>query len=235
MAVPASLSLLLPVLLPLLPQLLPAEDHWIALKSGPFEVFSNVGERPAREKLMYLEQFRETLRVITGKQEMRMVWPVHVIIFKNAAEIPAAPKQFTLGRDARMAAIPEAGGFSTDDLKELARLLLYENTNRLPPQMEKGMIELVSTVQIDGPRITLGAPGSGSRTFAGLGSDAPGDGESGIRRPLQRHDFESGTKRRFRSRLPQRLREDRRANSTAGRRVSQGGELRAPLRFPDAR
>ncbi len=145
-------------LLLLLPALLPAEDHWIALKSGPFEVFSSAGERPAREKLMYLEQFRETLRVITGKPEMRMVWPVHVIIFKNAGEMPSVPKQFKLGRDARMAAITEAGGFSRESLEELARLLLYENTNRVPPDIEKGLIELVSTVQIDGPHITLGAP-----------------------------------------------------------------------------
>ena len=140
------------------PAWLLADDHWIALKSGPFEVFSNAGERPAREKLMYLEQFRETLRVITGKQEMRMVWPVRVLIFKNAADIPAVPKQFKLGRDARMAAITETGGFSKEDLQELARLLLYENTNRLPEDIEKGLIALVSTVQIDGPRITLGAP-----------------------------------------------------------------------------
>jgi hypothetical protein len=151
------LSLLL-LLAALSLRVLPAEEHWIALKSGPFEVYSSVGERPAREKLMVLEQFRETLRVITGKQEMRMVWPVHVMIFKSAAEIPSAPKPFALGRDARMAALTEPGDFSRDNLKELARLLLYENTNRLPPQVEQGLIELVSTVQIDGPRITLGAP-----------------------------------------------------------------------------
>ncbi len=151
------LSLLL-LLAALLPKLMLAEDHWIALRSGPFEVFTNAGERPAREKLMYLEQFRETLRVVTGKEEMRMVWPVHVLIFKNAAEIPAIPKQFALGRDARMAAVTETGGFSRDNLKELARLLLYENTNRLPQAVEQGLMELVSTVQIDGPRITLGAP-----------------------------------------------------------------------------
>ena len=152
------LLLLLALLLQVSPQAMPAEDHWIALKSGPFEVFSSAGEKPAREKLMYLEQFRETLRVITGKQDMRMVWPVHVIIFKNAAEIPSAPKQFKLGRDARMVAITETGGFSTDNLKELARLLIYENTNRLPLYVEQGLIELVSTVHIDGTRITLGAP-----------------------------------------------------------------------------
>ncbi|MGA2877774.1 MAG: hypothetical protein ABSG13_02370 [Bryobacteraceae bacterium] len=150
-----SVLLLLPALLP---KLLPADDHWIALKSGPFEVYSSVGERPAREKLMYLEQFRETLRVITGKPEMRLVWPVHIMIFKSAAEIPTTPKPFRLGRDARMAAMTESSGFSPDSLKELARLLLYENTNRLPPSVEQGLIELVSTVQIDGPRITLGAP-----------------------------------------------------------------------------
>ena len=56
--------LLLPALAPTLSR---AEDRWIALQSGPFEVFSNAGDRPAREKLMFLEQFRETLRVITGK------------------------------------------------------------------------------------------------------------------------------------------------------------------------
>ncbi len=142
----------------MVPVLLAAEDHWIALKSGPFEVYSSVGERPAREKLMVLEQFRETLRVITGKEEIRLVWPVRVLIVKNAAEIPSAPKPFALGRDTRMIEVTEPTAFSRDNLKELARLLLYENTNRLPPQVEQGLIELVSTVQIDGPRITLGAP-----------------------------------------------------------------------------
>jgi hypothetical protein len=143
--------LLLPALAPTLSW---AEDRWIALQSGPFEVFSNAGDRPAREKLMFLEQFRETLRVITGKEEMRLVWPVHVIIFKGA---PADTALFPLGRDARMASVPESGGFSPSSLKELARILIYENTNRLPPEVEEGLIELVSTLQVDGPRITLGA------------------------------------------------------------------------------
>jgi hypothetical protein len=145
----------LPLLAALLPPALPADDHWIALKSGPFEVYSNVGDKPAREKLMELEQFRETLRVITGKEEMRLVWPVRVIISKSA---PDDKKPFALGRDARMAALAESGGIPPDVLKELARVLLRDNTNRLPPDVENGLIELVSTVQIDGVRITLGAP-----------------------------------------------------------------------------
>jgi len=139
----------------LLPKLLPAEEHWIALKSGPFEVFSSIGERPARERLMFLEQFRETLRVITGKEDMRLVWPVHALVSKGAQE---ETKPFALGRDARMIAITESGGFSRDSLKELARILLHDNTNRLPQSVEEGLIELVSTLQIDGVRVTLGAP-----------------------------------------------------------------------------
>ncbi len=139
----------------LLPALLPAEDKWIALKSGPFEVFSNAGERPAREKLMFLEQFRETLRIITGKTEMRLVWPVRVILSKAPPEVA---KPFKLGRDARMVALSDSQPLSRDYLKELARLMIYENTNRLPPDIQQGLIELISTVQVDGPRITLGAP-----------------------------------------------------------------------------
>jgi len=137
------------------PGLRAANEHWIALRSGPFEAFSSVGEKPAREKLMFLEQFRETLRVITGKDDMRLVWPVRVVISKSA---PEDSKPFALGRDARMIAVGESAAFSSDELKELARILLHDNTNRLPPDVEQGIIELVSTLQVDGTRITLGAP-----------------------------------------------------------------------------
>lgn len=145
-------------LIALLPALMQAEDHWIALKSGPFEVYSDAGERAAREKLMFLEQFRETVRVITGKDDLWLVWPVHVIVAKNANEIPSGGTPFAVARDARMAAITDSGSFSRDSLKVLARILLFDNTNRLPDPVEQGIIELVSTVQINGAEITLGAP-----------------------------------------------------------------------------
>jgi len=54
-------------LLTCLPLVLAAEDRWEAVKSGPFEVYTTGSDKIAREKLNYLEQFRETLRVITGK------------------------------------------------------------------------------------------------------------------------------------------------------------------------
>ncbi|HEV2689135.1 MAG TPA: hypothetical protein VGV35_11285 [Bryobacteraceae bacterium] len=130
-----------------------AEDRWTGLKSGPFEVLTTGGDKTVREKLMYLEQFRETIRIITGKQEMRSVWPIRVVVLKNgAARGPA------LGRDARMMAVTESGAFPRESLKELARILLYENTNRLPQPIEDGIIELVSTLEVNGTHVTLGAP-----------------------------------------------------------------------------
>ena len=103
---------------------------------------------------MYLEQFRETLRIITGKEEIKMVWPVRVLVRKT----PGTFGNFALGRDARMMAISESGVFPRESLKQLARILLYENTTRLPPAIESGLIELVSTLEVNGTRVTLGAP-----------------------------------------------------------------------------
>lgn len=130
------------------------DEHWIGLKSGPFEVLSSAGDRPARLTLMYLEQFRETLRVITGQQELRMVWPVRVLVYKDR---PPASGNFALGRDARMMAVSESGVLPRESLKELARLLLYENTTKLPRSLEMGLIDLVSTLEVNGTRVTLGA------------------------------------------------------------------------------
>ena len=138
--------------------LLAAEDRWQAVKSGPFEVYTDGSDKIAREKLNYLEQFRETLRVITGKPEIRSVWPVRVLVFKNAKQMPASSAPFTLGRDARMLAIAESAAFSRESLKELARILLYENTNRLPQPIEDGLIELLSTLEVNQTHVTLGAP-----------------------------------------------------------------------------
>ena len=73
---------------------LQAEDRWIAVKSGPFEIFTTGNERAAREKLMYLEQFREALRILTGKEEIGLVWPIDVVVFKNPKEAPALQGDF---------------------------------------------------------------------------------------------------------------------------------------------
>jgi hypothetical protein len=125
-----------------------AEDRWEAVQSGPFVVYTTGSDKIAREKL----------RVITGKPEIRSVWPVRVVVFKNAKQVPPVAAPFALGRDARMLAVAESAPFSRESLKELARILLYENTNRLPQPIEDGLIELLSTLEVNLTHVTLGAP-----------------------------------------------------------------------------
>ena len=132
-----------------------AEERWIGLRAGPFQIYSSAGDKPARETLMYLEQLRETLRILTGVQEVRTVWPIRVLVLKR---VPPGAANFALGRDARMAAVSESGALPRESVKELARILLYDNTTHLPPDLENGLIELVSTLQVNGTKVTLGAP-----------------------------------------------------------------------------
>jgi hypothetical protein len=145
-------------LLLLLPLALPAEDHWLDMKSGPFHVFTNGDDRKAREDIMYLEQFREALRVILGKEDLQLNWPVRVLVFKNAKQIPPSPAEPALGRDALMFGLREGEPIPVAARKGLARLLIEANTKRLPQAVDEGLIELVSTLEVSGVHITLGDP-----------------------------------------------------------------------------
>jgi hypothetical protein len=132
---------------------LAAEDRWVQAHSGPFTVMSDAGDKAVQERLAYLEQFREALRVTLGKPDLTPVWPVRVLVFKNGRA-----SSFALGRDAVMAAVAEKQPFSRADLRELGRLLIWPNTNRLPQGIEDGLLTLFSTLEVSGTRITLGDP-----------------------------------------------------------------------------
>jgi len=137
---------------------LQAEDRWVAAKSGPFEVFALGNERGVREKLMYLEHLRETLRVITGKDEIRLVWPIDFILVKDPKQAPALNGHFVLGRDSRLEIADDTPGFPPETIKALARLLIDENTAGLPPPLETALINMVALLQVNGARAMLGAP-----------------------------------------------------------------------------
>src|SRR5258708_22351053 len=110
---------------------LAAEEHWVQAHSGPFTVMSDAGDRVVQERLAYLEQFREALRVTLGKPDLTPVWPVRVLAFKKGRG-----STFALGRDAVMASVSEKQPFSGADLRELGRLLIWPNTNRFAQGIE---------------------------------------------------------------------------------------------------
>src|SRR5690242_6719917 len=70
-------------LLCLLPSLL-AADTWVKFVSGPIEIFSEAGERPARETMVRFQQFRHALGLIVGEADLQTPQPVRIMIFKNS-------------------------------------------------------------------------------------------------------------------------------------------------------
>src|SRR5947209_1582740 len=131
------------------PVLLTADEKWVTIRSGPFQVFSSMGERAAREQMEQLEQFRHGLGVVLGKQNIHLVWPVRIVVSKSLKS--GTPGALPLARDAYI-------GVAGQNWKTLARLLIEQNTQRLPKEIEDGIVALFSTVQITGARITIGAP-----------------------------------------------------------------------------
>jgi hypothetical protein len=151
----------------------PAADRWLQYRAGPFEVVTNSGERQGLDKLSDLEQFRYALGSVLGKSDLKSVWPIRVVVFKSKRQSApyASATGLALARDAFMGALDAKGPLARRLLRDCARILIEANTNRLPEEIDLGLAELFSMVQIDGQRITLGhAPPEPerSRTWAKL-------------------------------------------------------------------
>ncbi len=61
-------------------------DRWVGLRSGPFEVLSDAGDRAARERLADLEQFRGAVEQVLGRSDIRPVWPIRVLVLRSAKQ-----------------------------------------------------------------------------------------------------------------------------------------------------
>ncbi len=145
------------LVLGLLPWLLAADDRWIKFNSGPYELMTDAGARPARETLVDFEEFRHALGQLVGEQDLQTPQPVRVLIFKNAKGWTSdAPLQE--GRDRYNIVLQEKSAVSPDVYRALTRLFLKSNTRQMPPAFEHGLVEFLSTIQITGIHITVGAP-----------------------------------------------------------------------------
>ena len=134
----------------LLPGLVSAEK-WTAYKSAPFTVYTNAGEREAQEAVVTLVQLRHTLSEKFGK-DLQPVWPLAVVQRKGSAEI-SAPR---LARESYLLTLP-VGPVPARVKEELTLLLLRENTPTMDPAVEQGVARVFSTLEVNGPRVTLGA------------------------------------------------------------------------------
>ncbi len=130
-----------------------ADDRWIEIRSGPFHVLSNDGDRPARDALNQLEQVRHILGTVLGKPDLVTVWPIRVLVLKSGQ--PASP---VLSRDSYIAALASNAPVPRVWMRECIRILIDSNARRMPAGIESGLAEFYSTSAVAGTKITLGQP-----------------------------------------------------------------------------
>lgn len=133
------------------------QEGWIEFRSGPFEVWTNAGERPGRAAMMRLEQFRHALGTVIGETDLETPVPVRVFVFRKR-DRRAPTDAFIEGRDRTAAVLAEGAAPSPALQRHLARLLVESNTARMPAEWERGLADLFSTLEVDGVRVTLGQP-----------------------------------------------------------------------------
>ena len=141
----------------LLPWLAAAEDHWLRLPSGPFEVFTDAGARAGRETLVHFEEFRHALGLVVGDQNLESPVPIRIFVFRNP-EGWTVPAPVVYGRDRYAVTLPAGAPVPVPVIRECTRLLLEANTARMPAAFERGLIDFFSTIEVSGIRIIVGRP-----------------------------------------------------------------------------
>ncbi len=121
------------------------------VRSGPFEVYSEAGDREAKDVMNFAEQLRYTLGWQLGNSDLKPIWPLRILVLKKKQ--PESP-DCKLARDAYVCAIATPGPTFA---ASLTRILLDAWNGYLPPPVYRGLIQVYSTVEIEGPKITLGS------------------------------------------------------------------------------
>jgi hypothetical protein len=133
---------------------------WVEYRSGPFHVFSDAGDRPARERLTQLEQLRFVLGTLLGKPELNTLWPLNLVLFSNQKEYGphALPQPLMPGGSATLAAWTADVPLPRDLLRAVTETLLTDNAGRMPREIETALADLLSTIEVNATRVKIGAP-----------------------------------------------------------------------------
>src|SRR5580700_6356035 len=119
-------------------------ERWIEYRVGPLHVFSDAGNKAARDRLNEMEQLRHLLGVMLGKDSLgvggpqqstfQTVWPIEVFLFSNTKEYgPHALKTpFIEGGSAMLGAWTSDTPLPREMLRALTRMLINDNAGRMP-------------------------------------------------------------------------------------------------------
>jgi len=134
-----------------------AQERATVFQSGPFEVYSVSSDRTAREVLNKLEQFRHAFGTLLGKPDAQSIWPIRIRVVRPARSLPASP-ELVFERDHWESTVSSAGSMSGPFLYQLGAIFLEATAGPMPEWVDRGLLALFSTLEVDGTRIILGAP-----------------------------------------------------------------------------
>jgi tetratricopeptide (TPR) repeat protein len=164
--------LVLPALLAAPARALPPDaDAWLRLETDGFTLFSNAGERVARNVAADLERLRATLAQLDPDLKLSSPSPTFLFVFRDAEAL--APYRLVFeGKPVDVGgwflSRPEANYVAIDaDPRGDARAIVYHeylhyvlrnNYPGLPLWLHEGMAQLYSTFQVSGHEAKIGLP-----------------------------------------------------------------------------
>lgn len=133
-------------------------ETWKEYKAGPVSVLAVGLEKETADTLNLLDQYRYTLGQMVGV-ELMPVWPIKIVLLKEkqAGGFPKS-KTIELRRDSYMAAFGQGGSVVSQLYPSFGRVLLEDGISGMPAEFEAALLALFSTLEVEGTRVTLGAP-----------------------------------------------------------------------------
>ena len=131
-----------------------AESKWIQGRSGPVEFYSDAGNKVALDKLGYFEQFRFALGTLVGKPDLNVEPPIRLLVMKNAT----LPSALMDGRERIAIPIGADRPIPASVFRSATKLFLDQNVPRLSPEIEKGLEDFFSTIDVKGAHVVWGSP-----------------------------------------------------------------------------
>jgi len=125
-------------------------ESWQKINAGPFEIYATDDIRAAKILLGTLEQLRGQLGDMIGVAEPKPLWPIRIVIAKGQR-----PTRLTLTTAVHSMLLPEAA-MSRNQKRDILSILLKTNAGPLEPSLEDGFLTVLSTIDADRPRVTLG-------------------------------------------------------------------------------
>ncbi len=132
---------------------------WKQFRAGPIEVWTNAGEKEARNTLATLDQLHWWTAKLLGKTELRPLWPVRVLVLKNdKTAAPYRTPRLELRRESYSGGMLANEPMPREWIRDFARILLNDDTAVMGLAIENGLIDTLSTLEAKSNMITAGAP-----------------------------------------------------------------------------